>query len=96
MPIKVNILSWRLNLNRLPTQNNLNARNIDIPSLLCPVCGNEEESVKHLLMGSPVATHIWRIVFKRIDLPYMAFSNVYDIFDYIDGLTLSTWKKKTV
>ena len=48
VPIKVNIFTWRLNLNKIPTRDNLDKRRIDIPSLLCPVCDLEIETVGHL------------------------------------------------
>ncbi|GKD22268.1 DNA helicase, partial [Tanacetum coccineum] len=36
VPIKINILAWRLINDRLPTRSNLDSRGIDLHSLLCP------------------------------------------------------------
>nr|GFB56644.1 hypothetical protein [Tanacetum cinerariifolium] len=36
LPIKVNVFVWRLMLNRLPSRVNLDRRNIEVDSLLCP------------------------------------------------------------
>ncbi|GJU48131.1 RNA-directed DNA polymerase, eukaryota, reverse transcriptase zinc-binding domain protein [Tanacetum coccineum] len=44
VPIKVNIMMWRLMWDRLPTRMNLADKDIDIPSVLCPICNNELES----------------------------------------------------
>nr|GEV71650.1 RNA-directed DNA polymerase, eukaryota, reverse transcriptase zinc-binding domain protein [Tanacetum cinerariifolium] len=38
VPIKLNILAWRIRLDRLPTQMNLSSRGLEIPSSLCPLC----------------------------------------------------------
>ncbi|GKA01806.1 RNA-directed DNA polymerase, eukaryota, reverse transcriptase zinc-binding domain protein [Tanacetum coccineum] len=38
IPIKVNIVAWKIKLNALPTRFNLSCRGIDIESLTCPTC----------------------------------------------------------
>ncbi|GJT39115.1 hypothetical protein Tco_0938980 [Tanacetum coccineum] len=35
--INVNILTWRLSLDKLPTRLNLSARGLDVPSVICPI-----------------------------------------------------------
>ena len=53
VPIKVNIFTWRLTLNKIPTRDNLDKRGIDIHSLLCPVCDLEiETNESHVLLLS--------------------------------------------
>ncbi|GKA36546.1 hypothetical protein Tco_0723037 [Tanacetum coccineum] len=37
VPIKVNILGWRIRMDRLPTREKLDQTGIDLSSLLCPV-----------------------------------------------------------
>nr|GEY59961.1 reverse transcriptase domain, reverse transcriptase zinc-binding domain protein [Tanacetum cinerariifolium] len=37
VPIKVNILAWRIQLNKLPTRHNMSLRGLDIPSISCLV-----------------------------------------------------------
>ncbi|GJU88049.1 RNA-directed DNA polymerase, eukaryota, reverse transcriptase zinc-binding domain protein [Tanacetum coccineum] len=44
VPIKVNILSWRIGQKRLPTRLNLDHRGIDLDSLICPCCNEDQES----------------------------------------------------
>ncbi|GJT28746.1 hypothetical protein Tco_0909021 [Tanacetum coccineum] len=38
IPIKVNILAWRVQLDKLPTQLNISLRGVEIPSILFPSC----------------------------------------------------------
>ncbi|GJR97832.1 RNA-directed DNA polymerase, eukaryota [Tanacetum coccineum] len=51
VPIKINVFLWRLALNKLPTRVNLDRKGIDIDSTLCPICGEDVETVKsHFLL----------------------------------------------
>ncbi|GJZ47663.1 RNA-directed DNA polymerase, eukaryota [Tanacetum coccineum] len=38
VPIKVNILAWKIKLEALPTRFNISRRGIEIDSILCPIC----------------------------------------------------------
>ncbi|GJQ98698.1 putative RNA-directed DNA polymerase, eukaryota, reverse transcriptase zinc-binding domain protein [Tanacetum coccineum] len=62
LPIKVNIHSWRLGLDRLLTRCNLNARGIDIDSTRCPVCNEGQEISCHLFIECPVAVGLWNMI----------------------------------
>ncbi|GJU53173.1 RNA-directed DNA polymerase, eukaryota [Tanacetum coccineum] len=55
VPIKVNIHAWNVRMDCLPTHLNISWRGIDIPSILCPVCGSVMESSSHLLFDCLVA-----------------------------------------
>ncbi|GKF57884.1 reverse transcriptase domain, reverse transcriptase zinc-binding domain protein [Tanacetum coccineum] len=44
IPIKLNILTCRISLDRIPTRLNLDSREIDLDSILCPVCNDEIET----------------------------------------------------
>ncbi|GJZ12413.1 RNA-directed DNA polymerase, eukaryota [Tanacetum coccineum] len=59
VPSKVNIFSWRLLLNRLPTKINIMEREIDIPSILCSIYTLQQEDVDHLFLHFEVASRIW-------------------------------------
>ncbi|GJR27912.1 RNA-directed DNA polymerase, eukaryota [Tanacetum coccineum] len=41
---KANIMVWKMALDRLPTRVTLDARGLDIPSVLCPICEECSES----------------------------------------------------
>ncbi|PWA45529.1 reverse transcriptase zinc-binding domain-containing protein [Artemisia annua] len=49
IPSKVLIFVWRAERNRIPTRVELDLKGIDIPSILCPICDNELETVDHIL-----------------------------------------------
>ncbi|GKG18777.1 hypothetical protein Tco_0373075, partial [Tanacetum coccineum] len=53
-------MGWRLSIDKLPTRVNLDARGIDVPSVLCPVVGysySRDEMLStmvRLVLGSSV------------------------------------------
>ncbi|PWA33959.1 hypothetical protein CTI12_AA623660 [Artemisia annua] len=62
LPIKVNINTWRLCFDRLPTRCNLDARGVDLDSTRCPICDGDLESSQHLFVECLVASSLWKIV----------------------------------
>ncbi|GJS89195.1 RNA-directed DNA polymerase, eukaryota [Tanacetum coccineum] len=64
VPRKVNILFWRVALDRIPTRSNLLMRGINIPDIMCAICGNEIEDKYHVFSSCEVAVCTWRTVFR--------------------------------
>ena len=59
VPIKVNVMIWRVERDRLPTRLNLRDKGIDLDSLLCPICGLVGESTEHLFAACTQLVEIW-------------------------------------
>nr|GEW45912.1 RNA-directed DNA polymerase, eukaryota, reverse transcriptase zinc-binding domain protein [Tanacetum cinerariifolium] len=73
VPIKINILAWKVSLDKLPTRLNLSLRGIEIPSISCPICNYARESCSHLLFSCNMARDL---IFKVarwwvLDLPVL-------------------------
>ncbi|GJS27467.1 RNA-directed DNA polymerase, eukaryota [Tanacetum coccineum] len=49
VPIKINVLAWKIKTDALPTRFNISRRGIDIQDMSCPICDNAIESSDHLL-----------------------------------------------
>lgn len=62
LPIKINVHTWRLFRDRLPTRYNLDIRGIDLHSSLCPVCDEHIETSKHLFIDCSIASQLWKLV----------------------------------
>ncbi|PWA80164.1 RNA-directed DNA polymerase, eukaryota [Artemisia annua] len=62
VPIKCNVFGWRAVLGRIPTAMALRHRNIPIPDVSCPFCGDTEETIDHLFTGCIVANGLWQYV----------------------------------
>ncbi|GJX82628.1 RNA-directed DNA polymerase, eukaryota, reverse transcriptase zinc-binding domain protein [Tanacetum coccineum] len=60
VPIKVNILAWKVKINGLPTRLNLSKRGIDIESILCLICEQHVESVSHIFFTCHLSREIFR------------------------------------
>ncbi|GKE42191.1 RNA-directed DNA polymerase, eukaryota, reverse transcriptase zinc-binding domain protein, partial [Tanacetum coccineum] len=60
VPIKINILAWKIYLDRLPTRLNLSGRGLDIPSILCPLCNEVVESTSHIFFSCSLARQVMR------------------------------------
>ncbi|GJZ73117.1 RNA-directed DNA polymerase, eukaryota [Tanacetum coccineum] len=52
VPIKVNILAWKIKLEALPTRFNISRRVLEIDSILCPLCDRAVESTRHIFISS--------------------------------------------
>lgn len=73
IPKNVNILIWRVHLDKILTRYNVNSRWIDVPSILCPICSIlcpicllDVEQFDHLFVKGEVVARIWNVIFKRI------------------------------
>ncbi|XP_071704813.1 uncharacterized protein [Rutidosis leptorrhynchoides] len=64
LPQKVAIFIWRSLMNRLPTSSELDKREIDLDTTLCPICNNQVQNVEHILVNCPKIANIWELVLK--------------------------------
>lgn len=96
VPIKVNVLLWRVVYNKLPTRQNLVDRNVDIPSFLCQSCSLEVEDCKHVFVDCEVASQVWIKVVKWLDLPFPLIINVTELLYWVNTVSLPALKKKVL
>lgn len=64
IPIKLNIHSWRLAIDWLPTLCNFDRRDIDLDSTRCPICDDALETSLYLFVECGFAKSIWEWVSK--------------------------------
>nr|GEV77847.1 hypothetical protein [Tanacetum cinerariifolium] len=62
VPIKINVFTWRVRLDKLPTRLNLSLRGVDISSIMCPLCNSSVESASHLFF----TCHVTRLIWKKV------------------------------
>ncbi|GJZ51955.1 RNA-directed DNA polymerase, eukaryota, reverse transcriptase zinc-binding domain protein [Tanacetum coccineum] len=58
VPIKANVLAWKVKMDALPTRFNISRRGIVIPSLTCPTCDNGIETSDHLFFKCDMSRHL--------------------------------------
>ena len=59
IPPRTAIFSWRLILDRLPTRGNLLCRIVQMQDTSCPLCGNAQEEVDHLVFNCEMTLGLW-------------------------------------
>nr|GFA42365.1 RNA-directed DNA polymerase, eukaryota, reverse transcriptase zinc-binding domain protein [Tanacetum cinerariifolium] len=62
VPIKVNILVWKILNNSLPTKFNISRRGILIDSIICPNCDVGVETVRHLFFSCSMSRDIFNLI----------------------------------
>ncbi|XP_076952101.1 uncharacterized protein LOC143625697 [Bidens hawaiensis] len=61
-PKKVVFVAWRVVPGRLPTSDTLKKRYIPVSSTLCPICGEVEETVEHVLVSCGIVQTLWSLI----------------------------------
>ncbi|PWA60166.1 RNA-directed DNA polymerase, eukaryota, Reverse transcriptase zinc-binding domain protein [Artemisia annua] len=80
---------WELELDgifSLPTRMNLAAKDIDIPSVSCPICNNKIESSDHTFFKCDTAVHLWRMVSRWCDLNLPGFDNISSMLSWLESI----------
>ncbi|GJY50063.1 RNA-directed DNA polymerase, eukaryota [Tanacetum coccineum] len=94
VPIKVNILTWKVKLDVLPTRFNLSKRGLDINSILCPICENHAKSSSHLFFACSMARDIFRNIASWWDVKSPHVSSFEEWEMWTSSLTLSSRRKQ--
>lgn len=94
VPIKINILGWKLSLNRLATRDNLVHRGIDIVSEECPLCNLEKESVNHIFFNCQVAKELWIVMSRWCDVLTPDLISYQSWKSWMDNLKIRSTKKE--
>ncbi|GJS19411.1 RNA-directed DNA polymerase, eukaryota, reverse transcriptase zinc-binding domain protein [Tanacetum coccineum] len=104
VPIKVNILAWRIGWNKLPSRFNMSLRGLEVPSIVCPVCQVGVETINHLFFSCLIASVIvskiqvwWGLLVFRL-YSYQDWLNWLgelkirrEMKDYLEGTMLVSW-----
>ncbi|GJY34661.1 putative RNA-directed DNA polymerase, eukaryota, reverse transcriptase zinc-binding domain protein [Tanacetum coccineum] len=89
---KVNIFMWHFMLDRLPHRHKLASRGINIPSISCPSCNGNVESVIHVFFECTIARDIWIAIRNCCDIPFPIFTSIEHMKDWF-GSILGSWLK---
>nr|GEY09178.1 hypothetical protein [Tanacetum cinerariifolium]GEY13283.1 hypothetical protein [Tanacetum cinerariifolium] len=73
VPIKVNILAWRIKLNNLPSRLNLSRRGLDLDTIFCPSCNSEVESSNHIFIGCLAVKDLYKFLARWWDVSMTTF-----------------------
>lgn len=92
VPSNVGFFAWRIMHDRLPTKVNLRKINISIHNLdfSCPLCHEQEESVKQLLFSCSVAYALWSRCWNWLGVETAMHCNPHDSFQQ-HHMTFMVW-----
>ncbi|GKD76258.1 RNA-directed DNA polymerase, eukaryota, reverse transcriptase zinc-binding domain protein [Tanacetum coccineum] len=93
-PIKVNVLAWRLAINKIVTRVNLYNRGIEVSSILCGVCDHGIESNDHLFFGCSLAMDLMVEVGRWWSLNIPTIGSFLSWHLWFESLTVSKVKKE--
>ncbi|GJX84443.1 RNA-directed DNA polymerase, eukaryota, reverse transcriptase zinc-binding domain protein [Tanacetum coccineum] len=91
--IKINILAWKIYLDRLPTRLNLLGRGLDIPSILCPLCNEAVESTSHIFFSYSLAHQVMRKVCRWWELDFTPLNSYSEWLIWFSSSRMSKLKK---
>ena len=94
IPIKLNVMLWRVCNGILPTRERLSLRGIMVDSILCPVCSVAVESIDHLFVGCSNLVELWArvAIWWGLDTPNVV--SVTSLLDWADSLRIKSSQKK--
>ncbi|GJV08005.1 RNA-directed DNA polymerase, eukaryota [Tanacetum coccineum] len=75
VPIKVNILAWKIKCDVLPTIMNLSRKGIDIQVISCPICDYGVESSEHLFFRCNMIRDIGKQIVRWWNINYEEVSS---------------------
>ena len=84
----------RLSIDKLPTRVNLDARGIDIPSVLCPICGECTESASHLFFECSFVTQVYNRFERWWDFHLLGMRCYQQWLDWFLDLWLTKVRKQ--
>ncbi|GJR85260.1 RNA-directed DNA polymerase, eukaryota, reverse transcriptase zinc-binding domain protein [Tanacetum coccineum] len=94
VPINVNIHAWKVIIDCLPTRLNISRRGIDIPSILCPVCGSVTESSSHLFFDCLVAKDNFHKICRWWEVDFMEVHTFDELVSWIVNLRIPIKHKR--
>nr|GEX91982.1 RNA-directed DNA polymerase, eukaryota [Tanacetum cinerariifolium] len=94
VPIKINILAWKVSNDYFPTRFNLSRRGMDIGSIVCLMCNNMVESSRHLFFSFDLSNQLMSKISRWWDLRYQEINSYEEWTDWILSIRLSYNLKK--
>ncbi|GKB90015.1 RNA-directed DNA polymerase, eukaryota, reverse transcriptase zinc-binding domain protein, partial [Tanacetum coccineum] len=94
VPIKVNIHSWKVKLDILPTRLNIFKRGMDIESILYPLCEKNVESCSHIFFTCPIFREIFRKVLLWWEIDVVMVSSYDELLEWLLSIRLHSKHKE--
>ncbi|GKE24074.1 RNA-directed DNA polymerase, eukaryota, reverse transcriptase zinc-binding domain protein, partial [Tanacetum coccineum] len=94
VPIKFNVLAWKIKMDALPTRLNISRRGIDIHHISCPVCDSGVESLDHLFFICCLSRQIGRKIALWWNVSYVEVESYEEWKSWLVSLRLASKLKR--
>ncbi|GJV27201.1 RNA-directed DNA polymerase, eukaryota, reverse transcriptase zinc-binding domain protein [Tanacetum coccineum] len=94
VPIKVNIHTWKVMTDSLPTRFNISRRGICIDSILCANCDTGVETSRHLFFSCCMARNVVNLIIRWWNVPDAEFDSYDDWVAWLENVRLPLKNKK--
>ncbi|GKE41837.1 RNA-directed DNA polymerase, eukaryota, partial [Tanacetum coccineum] len=88
VPIKINIMAWKVRFDFLPTRLNLSRRGLKLQSVICPYCSKEVESTSHTFFACSMVRDLYRNIASWWDIRYSEFSSYEEWLEWFLDLRI--------
>nr|GFA25298.1 RNA-directed DNA polymerase, eukaryota [Tanacetum cinerariifolium] len=78
VPIKVNVLAWKVKYDSLPTRFNVSRRGIPVDSIKCGICDTGAETSSHLFFSCCMVRQTVCLISRWWDISYAEFESYED------------------
>ena len=95
VPVKLNVLAWKIKTDVIPNRVNISRRGIDIQSLACPICDGGTESSEHLFFRCELSRQIGRKIASWWNVCYADAQSYEEWLTWMVSLRLAV-KTKTL
>nr|GFB97707.1 RNA-directed DNA polymerase, eukaryota [Tanacetum cinerariifolium] len=96
VPIKINVMAWKVRLNALPTRLNISYRGLDLQSILCLNYDKEVESTSHIFFGCSMARDLSRKIAPWWDICYSEFPSYEEWLVWLLNLRIHSRYKEVL
>ncbi|GKC39900.1 RNA-directed DNA polymerase, eukaryota [Tanacetum coccineum] len=93
VPIKINVLAWKIKMDVLPTRLNISRRGIDIHSISCPICDNGIEASDHLFFRCQIATQLTRKIVNWWNIDQVDVNTYVEWCTWLSSLRMASKSK---
>ncbi|XP_022040432.1 uncharacterized protein LOC110942980 [Helianthus annuus] len=81
IPAKCNIHAWRMEIDKIPTEEALRKRNIQLEDSLCPLCRSDDETTEHLFISCFISSTVWNGVSLWCKIPNIFAFSIKDLLE---------------
>ncbi|GJR46170.1 RNA-directed DNA polymerase, eukaryota, reverse transcriptase zinc-binding domain protein [Tanacetum coccineum] len=88
VPIKVNVIAWKVKSNSLPTRFDISRRGIPLDSIKCGICDMGAETVSHLFFSCALVRQLVSLIVRWWNVPYVGVESYVDWVLWMENLRL--------